>query len=374
MTMTTKPPHSSRVRRFAFCSTLPVLLPVLAFGFGVGVMLSRSQQHERSAAPVHSVQPVPQFDPALEEAGLRLQVRRPENIKLAEQHVGMGDTASPTALVQYEEINPPEGEPQPLVQAATAGLALPSPPVNEEISSIPHQGRKQIAIVIDDVGPDRRGSRQAIALPSGVTLAFLPYAENLSEQVAAAHAARHQVIIHMPMEPENLAGNNPGPLPLLVSLGADEIRQRLRAAFDAVEGEVGLNNHMGSRYTTSLAAMQPVMGELAARNLFFLDSRTTADSVGETLARRYGVRYVARDVFLDNDLNPAAIEHQLAEVARRADRKGVAVAIGHPHAETMAALRQWIPLMQQRGYQFVAVGELARRLPASEIEAVADRR
>lgn len=278
--------------------------------------------------------------------------------------IGEGDSLAPTPLVQYEEKEPVHAEPEPeqandstpVVMPAIAETPLP-PPAEEN-------GKKRIAIVIDDVGPDRHGSAGAIALPAAVTLAFLPYSETLSTQVAAARAAHHQIIVHMPMEPEDVQHNYPGPQALLVNLSSSEISTRVAAALRAVEGEVGLNNHMGSRFTTSLASMQPVMEQLAEHRLFFLDSRTTADSVGETLARRYGVRYVARDVFLDNTLDPVSIRHQLDQVVKVADLHGQAVAIGHPHAETIEALRSWIPQMQRRGYSFVPVGDLARRLPA----------
>ncbi len=294
----------------------------------------------------------------------RLMVRRAENLR----QTGVSESAAPTPLLQYEEaMESGEGESgTPTALAALpAVVPLPPPVAHEEPPTAP-AGRRLIAVVIDDVGLDRHQAHQAITLPSAVTLAFLPYAETLSEQVAAARAAHHQIIVHMPMEPQDMAHNNPGPQALLVALGAADIRGRVGAALQAIEGEVGLNNHMGSRFTASLAAMQPVMEELARHDLFFLDSRTTPQSVGATLARRYGVRYVARDVFLDNVIEGRAIQRQLDELARVADRRGQAVAIGHPHPETLEALRRWIPLMQRRGYSFVPVSALAHRLPATD--------
>lgn len=280
--------------------------------------------------------------------------------------MGQGESWAPTPLMQYEEKTPVvESVPAEVAAVFPESAIVPAQPRLPVEPPAP-TGKKLIAIVIDDVGPDRRGSAAATALPAAVTLAFLPYSETLSAQVAAAHAAHHQVIVHMPMEPEDVQHNNPGPHALLVNLTAPEISARVTAALSAVDGEVGLNNHMGSRFTTSLAAMQPVMQQLAEHHLFFLDSRTTAESVGETLARRYGVRYVARDVFLDNNIDLDSIRHQLDQVAKVADRRGQAIAIGHPHEATLEALRSWIPQMQRRGYSFVPVGELAKRLSAED--------
>lgn len=355
-----KPPRSSRRRRFRFNSYKPVFLAVLAFGVGAGLMLAVSHYPVPVVTTVQSSAPTQYALP-------RLVVRRAENLRQS----GVSESADPTPLLQYEEaMDAGQGESGTPTTLATLPAVVPLPPVAHEEPPAASGGRRLIAVVIDDVGPDRHQAHQAITLPSAVTLAFLPYAETLSEQVAAARAARHQIIVHMPMEPQDMAHNNPGSQALLVTLGAADIRARVGAALQAIEGEVGLNNHMGSRFTASLAAMQPVMEELARRDLFFLDSRTTPQSVGATLARRYGVRYVARDVFLDNVIEGRAIQRQLDELARVADRRGQAVAIGHPHPETLEALRRWIPLMQRRGYNFVPVSELARRLPATDGLAV----
>lgn len=356
------PPHSSKMRRSAF-SLFSKSLVIALIAFAVGAALVFGVRHTpdepeiviaQAGHPVFVPPPVVAIPEAAPSIGVSI--------------IGEGESLAPTPLIQYEEKEPvrTDSEPEQANDSTPAVLPeiaeTPLPPPAEE-RPVPN-GKKRIAIVIDDVGPDRHGSAGAIALPAAVTLAFLPYSETLSTQVAAARAAHHQIIVHMPMEPEDVQHNYPGPQALLVNLSSSEISTRVASALRAVEGEVGLNNHMGSRFTTSLASMQPVMEQLAEHRLFFLDSRTTADSVGETLARRYGVRYVARDVFIDNTIDPASIRHQLEQVVKVADRHGQAVAIGHPHAETIEALRSWIPQMQRRGYSFVPVGDLARRLPA----------
>jgi len=156
-----------------------------------------------------------------------------------------------------------------------------------------------IAIVIDDLGIDEARTRTAMALPAAVTLAFLPYAGASSSLSHQAYVNGHEIIVHLPMEPRG--AQNPGPMPLTDGLSAAEITQRLDWALSRVSDYDGANNHMGSRFTASREALLPVMQELSARKLFFLDSRTTADTQAEKLARETGLLTGARDIFLDND-------------------------------------------------------------------------
>ena len=117
----------------------------------------------------------------------------------------------------------------------------------------------------------------------------------------------------------------------------------------------GANNHMGSRFTASREALLPVMQELSARKLFFLDSRTTADTQAEKLARETGILTGARDIFLDNDETAPAVEHELASLEDQARSRGSAIAIGHPHEETLAALKVWSKDVEARGFRLVTL-------------------
>lgn len=220
--------------------------------------------------------------------------------------------------------------------------------------------RPMIAIVLDDVGVNRRGARKAIALPGPLTLSFMTYARDLPEMTAEARAAGHELMLHVPMAPQD-AALDPGPNVLREDIPQAELLQRLAWGLARFDGYVGINNHMGSRFTASAEGMALVMGELKARGLLFLDSLTAASSVAGRLAAEAQVPYAVRDVFLDNEPDDlAAIHRQLAILEQTARERGYAVGIGHPHDGTVTALQQWIPEVQARGFALVPISAIVR--------------
>lgn len=254
--------------------------------------------------------------------------------------------------------------PAPIAHVAVPPRALPRPPEPGSeatwrrfaVPAGPEDGRPMIAIVIDDVGLDRPHSDEAERLPGPLTLSFMTYAEDLPAQVAVARAHGHEIMLHVPMEP--LASRvDPGPNALTVALSQDEIKRRLDWDLARLDGIVGVNNHMGSRFTESSVAMTPVLATLRERGLFFLDSRTTPHSVGAELAASMGLPHAVRDIFLD-DINDPAVASELAKTEAVARRNGFAIAIGHPHAPTMAELRRWLPDVEARGFRLVPVSAI----------------
>ncbi|MEI9993381.1 MAG: divergent polysaccharide deacetylase family protein [Rhizomicrobium sp.] len=222
----------------------------------------------------------------------------------------------------------------------------------------PPPGPPKVAIVIDDLGADLARTDRALALPRPVALSFLPYADATPWLAAEAERAGHDVLVHMPMEAEG--EHDPGPLALTVGLAPDEIRRRLDAALQRVPGAVGLNNHMGSRFTAGRDGLIPVAEDLAARHLFFFDSRTTPATQVVAVSHAFGVASTGRDVFLDDEQTATAVDAQLAELEAKARAQGVAIAIGHPHDVTLAALAAWTARAGARGFVLIPLPDAIR--------------
>lgn len=274
------------------------------------------------------------------------------------------ETESDQKLGTFEDKPRPQPAPQPQVAAAAASTRPPREQQQQtwQRNAVPFhdlRGKPLIAIVIDDVGLDRPHSRRAWELPGPLTMSFLPYARDLHEQAKAAHAHGQELMLHLPMEPGGVA--DPGPNALRVSLSEAELKARVTAALDSFDGYVGVNNHMGSRFTAYRPGMETVLKQFRARGLLFLDSRTTPSSVGDQVAQELGVPSVVRNVFLDDDEAVGAVKRKLAETEAVARRQGFAVAIGHPHETTLQALAEWLPGVAGKGFALAPLSAVLRK-------------
>jgi hypothetical protein len=216
-----------------------------------------------------------------------------------------------------------------------------------------------IAIVIDDLGADVIDTHRAIGLPKEVSLSFLPYAETSPALARAGLRAGHQILVHVPMEPDGRT--DPGPMALLTGLSSSENIARLDWALARIPGYSGINNHEGSRFTADRHALVPVIEHLADRHVFFLDSRTAPNTQVVPLARAFGVASDGRDVFLDDVQTADAINAELAQTERIAREQGTAIAIGHPHGVTMDVLTKWTAGAASRGIELITASEAIRR-------------
>lgn len=217
--------------------------------------------------------------------------------------------------------------------------------------------RPRIAIVIDDWGYDWAAADSFFEFPEKLTVAVLPFLPKSVEQAERALAVGHEVIVHMPMEAQN-SSIDIGPGGVFVSMDEANIAEAVAAALAAVPGAAGLNNHMGSRATTDLSVMRAVLQVLQEHDKFYVDSFTTAATVGPTLARDMALPFAVNQVFLDHEDDEDHIRGQIRRLADLARRRGAAVGIGHVRPRTYRALMDLLPELQAEGFEFVAVSEL----------------
>jgi len=254
------------------------------------------------------------------------------------------------------QASPPKTAPTPPPQEAAPG---PTPAWRKFAVAVKPDGRPKIAIVMDDLGIDRARTRRTMGLPGPLTLSFLAYARELQLQADTGRGRGHEIWLHVPMEPGS-ATIDPGPNVLLTGVPATERAHALQWNLDQLMGFVGINNHMGSRFTASLDGMRGVMAELKKRGLAFLDSVTSPKSVGHVAAREAGIPFMLRNVFLDHQDDRKAVEAQLHKLEVLAQKHGEAVAIGHPREATLAALGPWLKTLDEKGFQLVPASALLR--------------
>jgi polysaccharide deacetylase 2 family uncharacterized protein YibQ len=215
-----------------------------------------------------------------------------------------------------------------------------------------------VSILIDDMGFNDKICADLIALDLNLSFAFLPFGPNTATQLALTQRKNRDILLHLPMQPQDSKWI-PGPGTLLTSMSSREIQSTLARDIAAVPHAIGVNNHMGSSFTENRAAMQACLALLKENNLFFLDSLTSARSLGFSMAKEMGLRAAQRDIFIDNSQDPQQVMKQLDALINLARKRGSAIGIGHPHQATLDALRKYQTKLQEQ-MQLVGVSRLAK--------------
>jgi polysaccharide deacetylase 2 family uncharacterized protein YibQ len=256
----------------------------------------------------------------------------------------------PVPELPYEEL-----EPRPPKE-----IFIPQPhPSRPETTFKPNLELPKIAIVIDDLGYDRHIAQEFIDLQAPLTLSFLPQAPHAKEMALLARKRGKGTLLHLPMEPLDYPRTNPGPGALLLSMSVNEILQIIDNDFNEFSFVQGANNHMGSRFTENREKMAVVLEFLKKRNLFFLDSLTTPQSVVPALAEDLGVKYLQRNIFLDNEVAEGPIRQQLEKLIQVAQARGFAVGCGHPYPLLLQVIRDQLPYLKNK-VEIVSLSELIK--------------
>ncbi|MBN2310193.1 MAG: divergent polysaccharide deacetylase family protein [Candidatus Hydrogenedentes bacterium] len=214
----------------------------------------------------------------------------------------------------------------------------------------------RIAIIVDDGGYPGESTEAILGLDTGLTLSILPNCDETTSTAQRAAEKGFEVMLHMPMETNSKSAKFPGSIK--IAMTKDEIRALTEKALAQVPGAVGVNNHTGSKFTADEKSMRAFLELVKERGLYFVDSRTTAETVAYTLAQELGVPSAERDVFLDNEADVGKIRTQLTELVDTAKEQGAAIGICHFRPKTAQALAEFLPTLEESGVTLVHASEL----------------
>jgi polysaccharide deacetylase 2 family uncharacterized protein YibQ len=225
----------------------------------------------------------------------------------------------------------------------------------------------RVAVVIVDLGLKRDVTKQAIEeLPPEVTLAFSPYADNLPALVRAARLKGHEVLLAVPMEPSGYPRNDPGERTLLTSNTTARNLGLLKWSMSRFSGYVGIVAHEGDRFLGSREHLRPVLGEVKARGLMFVDPSRVRTGKADTLSAEIGLPVASVTAIIDDDPSPVSINARLNAIAAQARTDGHAVALGRPYPATIETVKRWLASFHERDLAaapVTAVAEMALSKP-----------
>ncbi len=211
----------------------------------------------------------------------------------------------------------------------------------------------EIAIIIDDLGTNWPLAEKVLELPKEITASILPFTPHAKRIAKKAALQGRAIMLHVPMEADE-RNDLLGPGALRSTMGGWQLVTQLRKDIVSLPAVEGINNHMGSRLTRETGTMRWVMGLLKWQGLYFIDSRTTPETVAQKVASSMGVATSRRDIFLDHDISEKAIDRQFQKLIAVAQKTGYAIAIGHPHSETIKVLKKRLPQLKSAGIKLVS--------------------
>jgi polysaccharide deacetylase 2 family uncharacterized protein YibQ len=275
----------------------------------------------------------------------------------------------PRTPVAAKKAPPPAKKPRKAAAPAKTTTARATPPVYEIYPAkepvdrtptrpkVPVTGLPRVAIIIDDIGYDRGLARKFMAFGVPLTFSVLPDSPFGDTLVKEIKARGLELMLHQPMEPREYPKVNPGPGALLTAMTADELIAQLERNLDRLPGVRGVNNHMGSQLTTESSRMYQIFSVIKKRNLYFIDSRSTADTICRPSAHMFQVPFAERDIFLDHFQEAPFIRKQFRLLVKEARKHGQAIAIAHPHSLTVQIFKEMLPELQKQ----------VQLVPASEV-------
>jgi len=261
-------------------------------------------------------------------------------------------------LVGVVLIRAPEAERPTGGNIANPPAAIPPSSVPSDNGAAGPSPGPRLAIVVDDLGYDPVRDAEWLDFPERITVSVLPHGPSSKSFSASARTHGFGVILHVPMEPEGAVADRTEPFLLRRGMTPEEIADRFARMAADVPHANGASNHMGSAFTSDLAAMAAFAQALKGKGFFFVDSVTSAGTVGSMAMEQAGVPATRRDVFFDDDDRPEEMRRQWAAVIALAKERGEAVLLCHARRETRKALLELLPQLRREGIRPVTVAEL----------------
>ena len=270
--------------------------------------------------------------------------------------------SSPKPDVKVTTEKPPQSKSAPPARPAPA--AKTSTAVTDKTSTAakkppekPAENLGNLVVVIDDAGNNLRELEPFLRLSYPLTIAVLPGLPHSAEAARRIRAAGKEVFLHQPMEA--IGAQNPGPGAIYSNMSGEEIRAVLKRNIEEIGPVAGINNHQGSKITMDREAVQTILAFCAENGIYFMDSRTTAETVVPAEAQKLGIKITQRDVFIDNEKDKASMLRSISGGLEKAKKNGNVVMIGHAWSPQLAPLlAEQFPLLTNQGYTVKTVSNI----------------
>lgn len=219
---------------------------------------------------------------------------------------------------------------------------------------------RQVAIIIDDIGYDLGPVKELLKINADLTFAILPFCTYTREAAEMLHRAQRETLLHLPMEPDSYPREKPGNGALFTDMNDEELVFQLEKDLAAVPYISGVNNHMGSKFMGDKKKLSLIFSKLKKKNLFFIDSRTSANTKAFAASEKVGLPVVARKIFLDNSRDYNEIYNNLINIAKNNGDVSPVIVVGHPYPETIRAINDAIKVIREKGISIVPVSQLIK--------------
>ena len=285
-------------------------------------------------------------------------------LQFQEEPVEVRPPKTPTRQVEPPKVIPPKTEKAKPVKETS--VTQKTEPVKQKekivvskIDKIPLP-LKQVAIIIDDIGYDLAPVRELLKVDADITFAILPLCSHSREAAEMLHEAHKETLLHLPMEPNSYPKEKPGNGTLFTDMNSEELIFQLERDLASVPYVSGVNNHMGSKFMADEDKLILIFNKLKKKKMFFIDSRTTANTKAFAAAEKVNMQMASRKVFLDNDRDYNEIYKKLLEVTQNSSDVSPVIIIGHPYPETIRAIKDASRVLREKGILIVPVSKLIK--------------